>query len=163
MLRFLSPLTPFGLLLLRVVAGGALAMHGYYKFFGDRGVSGFAESLGSMGVPMPETAAVLSASAELGGGVLLLLGLFTRLAALFVAFNMGVAFWLSHRAEVPLVGTRDGGGVEYVLLLLATSLTLLFGGAGALSLDRAFGLDRPRPSGSVAWARPLPEAGRRAG
>ena len=143
-----------GLLLLRIVAGVTLFAHGYPKLFGgpgkqphpllaktmgpnypgavERSGPGFVAALEKMGVPNPEAAATASGLAELGGGVALAAGLFTRPAALAVAFNMGVATYKAHWKN----GFYGQGGYEFSLLLGTVALSLCLTGPGRLSVDR---------------------------
>jgi len=80
----------------------------------------------------PEAAATASGLAELGGGVALAAGLFTRPAALAVAFNMGVASYKAHWKN----GFYGQGGYEFSLLLGTVALSLFLTGPGRLSVDR---------------------------
>ena len=122
-----------GLLLLRLFVGLGLAAHGWSKFFGEHGIKGFAGFLGSLGVPLPTLSAVLSAGTELGGGLLVAAGLFTRLAALPVVFNMLVAVIAVHRVSYFL--TNNPPGMEYALNLAAVFGALALTGPGTFSLD----------------------------
>src|SRR5215210_5694431 len=71
-----------GLLVLRVVVGALVAAHGLQKLT-TAGPGGFGrETLAALGVPLPVLAGYVVTFAELVGGVLLILGLLTRLAAL---------------------------------------------------------------------------------
>jgi putative oxidoreductase len=146
-----------GLLVLRVVAGGTLIAHGYTKLFGgegrtpqrglaklygqkfDEAVQGggpakFAKMLEQMQVPYPGAAAYASGLAELGGGLALLTGTMTRLAALAVLVNMLVAIRKVHWSA----GFYGQDGFEYPAQLAAEALTLFFAGPGALSVDGVF-------------------------
>jgi uncharacterized membrane protein YphA (DoxX/SURF4 family) len=146
-----------GLLLLRVVAGGSLAAHGYTKLFGGEGktphpaltriygqnfpkaVEGgstqkFAQGLEQMGVPYPQVAAYASGAAEFGGGLALLTGTMTRLAALVVLFNMLVAIRKAHWST----GLFGQGGYELPAQFAAAAGTLLLTGPGAISVDGIF-------------------------
>ena len=142
-----------GLLLLRTVAGMTLIAHGYPKLFGgpgkqphpllaktmgpnypaavERSGPGFAVALEKMGIPNPEVAATASGLAELGGGLALAAGLFTRPAALAIAFNMGVAGYKAHWKN----GFYGQGGFEFPLLLGTVALSLGLMGPGRLSVD----------------------------
>ncbi len=116
-----------GLLLLRLTAGYVGVLHGSQKI--QRGVDTFAQNL-PKGVPMPEVSAWLAVGAELGGGILLILGLLTRLATLPFIFTMGVAFFLAHGAK--LVGQGNG---EHALVVGMMLIAILLAGAGRFSLD----------------------------
>jgi putative oxidoreductase len=84
-----------GLLWLRVLTGAAMAYHGYGKVFGGH-MDKMIEGVAGMGFPSPVFFAWAAAMSEFGGGILLVLGLFTRLAALFILITMGVAVFVVH-------------------------------------------------------------------
>lgn len=123
-------LAPMGLTILRVVVGFVMAFHGWTKL---ADYSGWRENVASLGVPMPEVAAALSLFAELGCGVLLMIGFLTPIAALFVAINMVVAIVTVHLGNGLLA--RDGG-FEYPLVLAVIALFFVVRGGGKYSLDR---------------------------
>ncbi|MGD0764923.1 MAG: DoxX family protein [Dehalococcoidia bacterium] len=143
-----------GLLLLRLGVGGTMMAHGYPKLLGgpDKppperltkalgpnfaqavergGPRNFAEGLDKMGVPQPLVGAYLSGLAELGGGLALVLGLKTRLAALAVVFNLGVAIKTAHWKA----GFYGQGGFEFPASLATGAAALFLTGPGAFSLD----------------------------
>jgi len=120
-----------GLLILRLFIGLGLVAHGWQKFF-VFGVSGFAGLLEKLGAPAPLSSAWLSASTELAGGLLIALGLFTRLAAVPLAINMTVAAFLAHSGYFI---TNTPPGREYALNLAAILVALALTGAGRYSLD----------------------------
>lgn len=105
------------------------------------------------GEPWPSVMAWAVGLTELTCGVLLLVGLLTRLAALGVAVIMGVALWLVALAParalsdaflgfLPPLQNFDPGawqGFLFKLILLCAALSLLITGAGAVSLDRLIG------------------------
>jgi len=115
-----------GLLLFRVFLGLALAFgHGLNKLPpSERFIGGVIE----MGFPAPAFFAWASAVAELGGGLLLALGLMTRPAALLVTINMTVAAFIRQAGD-------PFGERELALLYLAGVAMLLLAGAGRYSLD----------------------------
>lgn len=123
-----------GLLVLRIVVGAVFAAHGAQKIF-EYTIPGTIGSFAGMGVPMPEIAAPFVAFVELIGGILLVLGLFTRLAGILLAIDMTVALVLVHLSAGLWVGE---GGYEFVAVLGAAALALALTGAGRFSLDRAF-------------------------
>ena len=73
---------------------------------------------------------------ELVGGVLLLVGLFTRVVAALLAVNMAVATVLVHLPNGFVVAN---GGYEYTLVLALSAVGLAVGGSGAISLEQALG------------------------
>jgi putative oxidoreductase len=130
--------TDRGLLLLRIGLGIVFVMHGWQKLFvfGHAGVTG---ALASLGIPFAPVNAVLITAVELGGGIALLAGAATRVAAAFVGFAMLVAVATAHLAH----GFFAPAGIEYPLTLMLANLALVMTGAGRYSLDaRLFGRSR---------------------
>jgi putative oxidoreductase len=126
-------LEAYGVTILRVTLGIIYIMHAYLALFvfGIRGTVGFQRSLG---LPVPEIGAWYVVVAHGVGGALLVLGLFTRWAALANLPIMAGAFFLVHLKQGFFMG-RDGG-YEYVLLVLAATLAQVFLGSGALAMRR---------------------------
>ena len=125
----------FDLLLLRVVIGVTMAAHGYQKFFlGGRipGTAGWFESLG-MKKGSGKLHALTAASTEIGSGALMVLGLFTPLAAAAFVGVMAVAGYI-HRDHGFFVFKE---GVEYNLVLAVVAVTLATISPGEWSLDHA--------------------------
>lgn len=122
-----------GLLVLRVVVGAIFAAHGAQKIF-EFTLPGTIASFTAMGAPLPAIAAPFVAFLELGGGILLALGFFTRVVGVLLAINMTVALVLVHLPAGLWVGN---GGYEFVAVLGAAALALALIGAGRFSLDRA--------------------------
>ena len=122
--------TEVGLAILRIGVGGVFAAHGLQKLlmFGIPGVAGFMSQLG---IPFPMLSALAVTAAELLGGLALVAGAFTRLAALPLAFSMLVAGLTAHLKGGFFLPT----GVEYVLVLFLASVTLAVTGPGAFALD----------------------------
>jgi putative oxidoreductase len=118
-----------GLTLLRMITGVILAAHGWEKLVGYQD---WHDNVAGMGLPLPALLAPLSIAAELGGGVALVLGLLTRLAALGVVVNMAVAIATVHLSHG--LFARDNG-FEFPLLLLTSGLFFMLRGAGVVSLD----------------------------
>jgi putative oxidoreductase len=131
MSKWLNSMQPWGALLLRLALGFSMAVHGYQKVVPHGALHHSVHYIVSMGFPL--WLAYTSVFTELVGGVFLILGLLTRLAAAMVATNMLVAFFI--------VGVYQGFGIyNYILILAASAIMLVFYGAGALATDRKFNL-----------------------
>ena len=133
-MRFLDRLHPLALITLRVVLGVIMVAHGSQKVFGGVGqITGMVSKLG-----FPAWMGYLVAATEFGGGILLIAGLLTRLAALAVCIEMVVAVLKVHLPN-GLKGAGPGKpGYEFPLACAAIAFSLLFLGAGPISLDWVF-------------------------
>jgi putative oxidoreductase len=127
---------------MRLVLGVVFFAHGAQKMLGWFGGFGFSGTMGfftnTMHIPVP--LAFLAIAAEFFGGLGLILGFLTRIAAFGIATNMAVAIATVHRAFgffMNWTGSQKGEGFEYHLLVLAITTFLMIRGAGAFSLDRA--------------------------
>ncbi|MEU6815401.1 DoxX family protein [Streptomyces sp. NPDC046860] len=134
-----------GLLAVRLGTGGVLAAHGAQKllgWFGGAGIDGTGKFMESLGFVPGRPSAVASGAAELGGGVLLALGLATPAAGAAVAGGMSGAVSV-HRPNGFFI---TAGGYEYPAYLGYIAATVGVTGPGRYSLDRLLGyrLDRPR-------------------
>lgn len=118
-------------LLLRVALGAIFVYHGYDKVFntGIPGVAGFLESLG---IPLPGLMAYVLAYGELVGGLLLIVGLFTHWAAKYASVVAIVALFTVHLKNGFSIAN---GGYEFIMLILAAAISVMFTGAGKYSLD----------------------------
>lgn len=136
-MQFLEKLKPLSLLVLRVALGASFMFHGYPKLSEPaRWLKAFP------GFGFPSYFAYISGILELFGGGLLVLGLFTRGAALLLAIEMGLVL---ARTTIPAVGIYNLGKYELPLLLGAMSLALATTGAGVISID-AFTFESGRKS-----------------
>jgi putative oxidoreductase len=118
------------MLLLRLVLAAIFIFHGYQKVFGY-GISGVINMFTQIGVPAPAIMAPLVSVLELVGGIALLFGAFTRVAAFFLACDMLGAMILVHAKN----GFPAPKGVENVLGNFAMLATVALLGAGAYSID----------------------------
>ncbi|GAB3944773.1 DoxX family protein [Corynebacterium tapiri] len=124
-------------LIARIILGVILVAHGWQKFSAGIGntVTGFEQ----MGVPAAGLAAPAVATVELVGGILLILGLGTRIVGIIVALVMlGAAIF----AHLPNGIFAQNGGWELVGAIGTSALLLAGTGAGALSIDAILGKRR---------------------
>jgi putative oxidoreductase len=122
-----------GLLVLRVFVGAAFVAHGWPKI---------KDPLGWMGPdpPFPSVLVLLAAIAEFVGGIALILGAATPVAALLLAATMFVAVFVIHLpAGDPFLLPKEGPRRFYELaaVYLAANVTLLLVGPGRFSVDAA--------------------------
>src|ERR671929_523103 len=131
----------YGLLLLRVVVGLTMSAHGAQKLFGwfeGPRLAGVKAMLGNFGFRWPALMALGLALAEVGGGGLFALGLFTPLAALGIVVVMLNAIALVHFKNGFWAGK---GGYEFNLVLLTVSVAVAATGPGRFSIDHALRWD----------------------
>jgi putative oxidoreductase len=130
--RVLAPYTKWGLLPLRLMIATVFMMHGGQKMF-VMGVAGTTRAVTQMGIPLPGVSGPFVMFVEFFGGIALLLGFFSRWAALALAADMAVA--------VLMVRMRGGffapRGAEFEMTLCAACLTLALLGAGEPSIDNS--------------------------
>lgn len=118
---------------LRVALGVIMFDSGRHKWMG--GISGTGDWFRDLGFPMPQVLARFVASVEFAGGLLLIFGLFTHVAALFIFGNMVVAALVQRfKLHAPFHG-GDVQGYELDIILAVSALTLFLGGPGPLSFD----------------------------
>jgi putative oxidoreductase len=132
--------TDLGLLILRLVVGLTFAGHGAQKAFGwwnGPGLAGWRGAITRMGFQPVELFVALSIGAELVGGLLLALGLFTPLAAVVLIGQLVVIISSVH---LPKGFWATNGGIEYSLALSAGVVAITLIGSGSLSADQALGL-----------------------
>ena len=129
-MKFLSSIQPLGLLALRVALGLIFLTHGYPKL--TRSATQLQTIFVQHGLPaqLVYVAGVL----ETFGGVLLILGLFTKPAALLLAIEMGVAIAKLHTSH----GVMALHDYEFPLALGTACLALATVGAGSASADHLF-------------------------
>jgi putative oxidoreductase len=127
LMKSLNSLQPLGLLALRLALGIIFFFHGYPKLAHQGGgMQGFFVQHG-----LPGYFVFISGTLEVFGGLLLVLGLFMRGAALLLAVEMAVAIWKVH----------SGGGYlavhdyEFPMALMTICFALATVGAGTISLD----------------------------
>ena len=136
-----------GMLILRLVVGGLMAGHGAQKLFGWFGGHGLAGTGGwfeSLGFRPGRWMAMVAGMAEVGGGVLLMLGFLTPLGSAAV-IGVTAAAALSVHLEKGLWNTE--GGYELPMAYATVAAALAFSGPARYSLDAALGL----PLRGIAW------------
>ena len=150
--------------ILRFVLGVVFFAHGAQKMLGWFGGYGFSGTMGYFTgtAHIPAVFAFLAIAAEFFGGLGLIFGFLTRIAAFGISVNMLVAIAAVHGSVgffMNWTGTQKGEGFEYHLLVLAITAFLMIRGAGAFSLDRAITLGsaaepaRATPSRAVGEVR----------
>ena len=130
MTKYLDRLQPLALLVLRLVLATVMIAHGSQKVFG--GMPRFQTMVSGIG--FPAWMAYLSAAAEFGGGILVLLGVLTRFAALAITIDLMVAIVKVHFKA----GLRGPGGFEFPMAVVAIAFALIFFGAGPIAFDTIF-------------------------
>ena len=130
------------LTIVRFVLGVVLFAHGAQKLLGWFGGPGLGATLRTfrdeLRIPIP--LACLAIAAEFFGGLGLIVGFLTRIAALGVAITMAVAMVTVHLKYgffMNWFGEKQGHGVEYHLVVIALALVVIVKGAGAFSFDSA--------------------------
>lgn len=126
-MRYLDRLQPLALFVMRLSLGVIMVGHGYQKVFG--GLHHHAQFVASLG--LPAWLGYVSAFAEFLGGLGVLAGLFTRLAAFAICFDLSVAIWKVHWHN----GLTGNGGMEFPLAAATLAFALIFFGAGPISFD----------------------------
>jgi len=146
--KLLTTSNDLTLTLVRLVLGVTFFMHGAQKMLGWFGGYGFHATMGfftqQMGIPAP--LAFLAICAEFFGGLGLIVGLLSRIAALGIIVNMLVAIATVHHVNgffMNWSGQQKGEGYEYHLLAIALAIVVLVKGAGALSFDRLLTRSNP--------------------
>ena len=123
-------LDDLGKLLLRVSLGAMLMLHGIAKL--ANGVDGIAGMLQQRGLPGALAYAVFIG--ELLAPLAMILGVWTRPAALLAAINMGVAITLAHAADLFRLGPQGGWAIELQGLFLFGALAVMLLGGGRFSV-----------------------------
>ena len=127
MIPLLLVFSDWSLLLLRLVLGFIFILHGWPKI---KNLKVNAQNFEMMGFKPGAFWGTIVAVVEFFGGLFMVLGLATQLAALLIAADMAVAtIWIIKR------GQKFIGGFEFDLLLAAAGLALATLGAGLYSLD----------------------------
>ena len=144
-----GPIGSVGVLLLRLVVGGAFMFHGCCKIQNPNGPMGW------MGpeAPLPGILQALAAITEFGGGAALFLGLLTRLGCLGIGCVMVVALGMVHLPKGDgFVAHKPGeSSFELAAVYLACAVMFFLLGAGRYSADAMLfgGPSTPKPHGEA--------------
>jgi putative oxidoreductase len=139
----ISGLAGIGLVVLRVTLGVIIVPHGMQKLFGlfgGGGIEGTAASFQRIGLLPAHFWAWVAALVEFGGGLFLIAGLLTRVAAFLLTAQMVTAIIKVHLSKFFV----SDGGMEFALALAAMSLAVTLLGPGPLAADRVIGLEGRR-------------------
>jgi len=152
----------FGPTVLRLALGVVFAAHGAQKLFGvwgGAGLGGTAAFFAQLGLAPAFPLAIAVGIVEFAGGLMLIAGAFTTIAAALLAVTMLVAVWTVHLPNGFFLNWTitpgQGHGYEYGLTLIAALVSLMLGGAGAMSFDRY----RARAAETQAFGRARMRAG----
>jgi len=134
-LGFLDRYREYGPLFLRIALGLIMMGHGSQKLFGAFGGGGLSQTAGffdQIGIVPGTFWATIVAVVETFGGLLVFIGLLTRVAGLLIAITMLVAMVWVHLPNGFFISNR---GIEFTLALSSMAMALVVVGGGALSAD----------------------------
>lgn len=134
--KFFDSTAGYGMTALRVGVGTVFIAHGAQKLFGifgGAGLTGTTKFMASLGLEPAFLMALLAGLGEFGGGLLLLLGLATRLGAALTTIVSLIAMLSVHISKGFFMSS---GGIEFTLVLLMASIALLVEGSGELAIDK---------------------------
>lgn len=139
--RFLGRYSPYVYSILRIVAGFLFLLHGTQKFFGfppfPAGMQ--APPMDSFMMTLMTVAGVI----ELVGGLMIMLGFFSSIAAFIASGQMAVAYFMAHQPMAALPTTNGG---DAAVLFCFIFLYIAARGSGPWSIDSMMGRNRPLPS-----------------
>lgn len=119
-----------GRLVLRLAVGGLMLLHGIHKV--QNGIGGIEDMLADKG--LPEAIAYGVYVGEILAPVLVVVGLFGRLGALIMVFNMAMSMWLAFGEGTFAINEHGALATEVNWLYLAGALAIFFLGSGRISL-----------------------------
>jgi putative oxidoreductase len=128
--RYLDRLQPLALLVMRLALGAVMVAHGYQNLF--RHLHEHVRFVASVGIPA--WLGYVSSFAEFAGGLLVLVGLFTRAAAFALCIDLIVAIWKVNWHN----GLTGDHGYEFPLALATLAFALIFLGGGPIAMDHVF-------------------------
>jgi putative oxidoreductase len=133
MFERLNQAQPFGILVMRLALGAIMIANGFHKIFPRGALYNFTHYVGTLG--LPSWLGYVFAFTEFFGGILLVLGLLTRIAALLTAIDMAVAI-VKVTWHGGLVGQHS---MSLNLACFALAVMLVFTGGGLFAIDNAIG------------------------
>jgi putative oxidoreductase len=139
-----------GRLIARVIVGGLFIGHGTQKlfgWFGGPGPEGFEKVVTKLELHPPRRNVLAASLAETVGGAMFAAGALTPVAG---AMLTGVMITAIRKVHFPNGLWNTDGGYEFNLALIAAIAALVDGGPGALSVDRALGIDETGPGWALA-------------
>jgi putative oxidoreductase len=125
----------FGRLILRLVVGGLMLLHGIGKL--RHGIGPVSSSVSSHSLPHFVAYGVYLG--ELVAPLFVLVGIFTRPAAAVIAIDMLFAVWLKHSGELFRLGSAGGYALELQLLYFAGAVAIALFGSGRYALNGGVG------------------------
>ena len=130
----------WGITVVRIMTGLLFAVHGYQKF--ARGLGDVSVYFAKISIPFPGVMAPFIATLELVGGILLIIGLFTRVVSALFALEMLVTtVWV----KLALGAGWNASDLDRMLLVAA--ILMVLAGPGAAAADNlVFKGDTGRPS-----------------
>ncbi|HUK50045.1 MAG TPA: DoxX family protein [Terriglobales bacterium] len=136
MFEQLLPYTPYLALLLRVVVGVTMVMHGYPKLKNPKQTIGWTKGLG-----VPVVATWLAIILEFFGGIALIIGLIVPIVAFFIMLEMiGNVSLKKTKMKSPYIAGQNPAAYEIDITYLLLAVTLIVLGAGIFSIDALLGL-----------------------
>jgi len=130
MFRFFQTNSHLAVVFLRLGIAIIFVLHGYHNLYAPGGHAATVNFFTELGIPLPEISAYISSGAEFFGGLMIGLGLLTRIASVVLAVNMLVAILVAHLARhEPFYEWKDAA--QMLILCIAA----LFSGSGSWSLE----------------------------
>ncbi len=123
-----------GKLILRLSLGGLLLMHGIDKILHPQAIAFISQQLANAHLPGFLVYGVYAG--EVAAPLMLIFGVFSRLAGVLVVINMAFALFLVHRAQFLLLGPHGGWQLELQWFYLACGLVVALIGGGRYALLR---------------------------
>jgi putative oxidoreductase len=123
-----NPISLNVILIVRIIVGVYFIIHGH-EFFNTKAMQGFATYLkNDLHFPLPTSFAYLRTGAELFGGIMILLGLFTRVGAFLIMITMLVASFTAGKGDL-------FGEAEFTIIYATLCFVLVLIGGGKYSVD----------------------------